>query len=79
MSVQLDYGQLLKPLFAVVNLESKVLSRNVSVSIFHDLSISSLFVGFQPTNIDKYRQFERIMNSDIASNIARKKELILEF
>ena len=65
MSVQLDYGQLLKLLFAVVYLESKILSRDVSVSVFHDLSISSLFVGFQPTNIDKYRQFERIMNSDM--------------
>ena len=56
MSAQLDYGQLLKPLFAVVYLESKILSRDVSVCIFHDLSISSLFVGFQPTNTDKNRQ-----------------------
>ena len=56
MSAQLDYGQLLKPLFAVVYLESKILSRDVSVCIFHDLSISSLFVGFQPTNTDKTRQ-----------------------
>jgi hypothetical protein len=53
--VQLNYRKLFKPLFAVVYLESKILSRDVSVSVFHDLSISSRFVGFQPTNNDKCR------------------------